>query len=541
MCRLIVSILIATAMSLSASDKGKNKKPNILIIMVDDLGFSDPGCFGGEIETPNIDALANNGLRFTQFYNASRCCPTRASMLTGCYQHKVGLGSNGASLSKNAVTIAEALKTSGYQTGMTGKWHLSRTKPRKHEEQLKWLSHQKEFGQFAPLETYPSNRGFDEFYGVIWGVVNFFDPFSLVHNEKQIKEVPKDFYITDFINDKAVDLIDSYSKNEAPFFLYVAHTAPHWPLHALPKDIAKYKDKYHIGWDKVRQNRYNRLIETGMFDKSNTPYVPNSTGKSWESLPPEEKAYEAEIMAVHAAMVDSVDQGIGRIINKLKETGDFDNTLILFLSDNGASPERGYKPGFDRNGHKRDGTAVNYKAKTGLGSEDTYPYLGRSWSSAVNSPFRYWKKESYEGGSHTPMIAHWPKGLKTKKGTFTHQLAHVIDVMPTCLELADAEYPKEYKGNKIVPMDGKSLLPIFNGRERIAHNAIFHEHSGGRSVRMGDWKISARRNKPWELFNIAKDRTESTDLAEQYPEKLKAMSEAWDKWADSLGIEIKKK
>jgi arylsulfatase len=532
---------IAAAITIAGSMHAAESRPNIMVIMVDDLGFSDPGCFGGEIETPNIDALAKDGLRFTQFYNAARCCPTRASMLTGCYQHKVGLARNGNNLSHNAVTIAEALKTVGYQTGMMGKWHLSRTKARKHEEQLKWLSHQQDFGPFSPLETYPSNRGFDEFYGVVWGVVNFFDPFSLVHNEKQIKEVPKDFYITDFINDKAVDLIDSYSKKEAPFFLYVAHTAPHWPLHALPKDIAKYKDKYHIGWDKVRQDRYNRLIETGMFEKSNTPYVPNTTGKRWESLSAEEKAYEAEIMAVHAAMVDCVDQGIGRIINKLKETGEFENTLILFFSDNGASPERGYTPGFDRNGHKRDGTPVDYKAKTNLGSEDTYPFLGRSWSSAVNSPFRYWKKESYEGGCHTPMVAHWPKGLKTKKGSFTHQIAHVIDVMPTCLELAKAEYPKEYKGNKIVPMDGKSLMPIFNDKERESHQVLFFEHSGGRAVRMGDWKISALPGKGFELFNIGKDRTESTNLADQYPEKLKAMTKAWEEWALSVGMKKRKK
>jgi arylsulfatase len=228
----LVSLIAATIITAGAIHAAESR-PNIMVIMVDDLGFSDPGCFGGEIETPNIDALAKDGLRFTQFYNAARCCPTRASMLTGCYQHKVGLARNGNNLSHNAVTIAEALKTVGYQTGMMGKWHLSRTKARKHEEQLKWLSHQQDFGPFSPLETYPSNRGFDEFYGVVWGVVNFFDPFSLVHNEKQIKEVPKDFYITDFINDKAVDLIDSYSKKEAPFFLYVAHTAPHWPLHAI--------------------------------------------------------------------------------------------------------------------------------------------------------------------------------------------------------------------------------------------------------------------------------------------------------------------
>ncbi len=517
----------------------KSARPNIMVIMADDLGYSDIGCYGGEIATPNLDSLARGGLRFSQFYNSARCCPTRASMLTGCYQHKVGLTRNGNNLSKNAVTIAEVLKGSGYQTGMTGKWHLSRTQGRKRDEQLKWLSHRENFGAFAPLDTYPCNRGFDEHYGVIWGVVNYFDPFTLVHNEKQIMEVPKDFYITDFISDKTVDLIGDYSKKDAPFFMYVAHTAPHWPLHAKPADIAKYKDRYQGGWDKLREDRYKRLLESGLFDKSNTPLPPNSSKRPWKKLSDADKAYEAEIMSVHAAMVDCVDQGIGRIIKKLKETGQFDNTLILFLADNGASPERGYPPGFDRNGHKRDGTQVNYKARTGLGSEDTYPYLGRPWSNAVNSPFRYWKAESYEGGCHTPMIAHWPKGLKTKGGAITHQVGHVMDVMPTCLELADAKYPAEYKGKKIVPMDGKSLLPILQGKQRAGHESIFFEHVGGRAVRTGDWKISALRGKPFELFNLAKDRTESTDLAKEHPEKLQAMTKAWKQWARSVGLRVK--
>ncbi|MBT3200479.1 MAG: arylsulfatase [Phycisphaerales bacterium] len=518
----------------------KPARPNIMVIMADDLGYSDIGCYGGEIETPNLDALAKNGLRFSQFYNSARCCPTRASMLTGCYQHKVGLAHNGNNLSKNAVTIAEVLKTAGYQTGMTGKWHLSRTKPRKRDEQLQWLSHRRNFGPFAPLDTYPCNRGFDEHYGVIWGVVNYFDPFTLVHNEEQITEVPKDFYITDFITDKTVGLLDDYSKKDAPFFMYVAHTAPHWPLHAKPADIAKYKNRYKGGWDKLREDRYKRLLKSGLFDKTNTTLPPNSSGKAWDKLTDADKAYEAEIMSVHAAMVDCVDQGIGRIIKKLKETGQFDNTLILFFADNGASPERGYPPGFDRNGHKRDGTPVNYKARTGLGSEDTYPYLGRPWSNAVNSPFRYWKAESYEGGCHTPMIAHWPKGLKTRGGQITHQVGHVMDVMPTCLELARAEYPTVYKGKKIVPMDGKSLLPILQGKQRTAHEGIFFEHAGGRAARMGDWKISARRGgKPFELFNLAKDRTESTDLAKEHPQRLQAMTKAWNQWAKSVGLRVK--
>ena len=526
--RRYACIPLTLVLFLIAGSAFTDDRPNIMVIMVDDLGFSDPGCFGGEIQTPHIDGLAKKGLRFTSFYNAARCCPSRASLLTGCYQHKVGLSRNGASLAKNAVTVAEALKKAGYQTGMTGKWHLSRTLPRKNkQEQMDWLSHQADFGKFAPLDTYPCNRGFDEHYGVIWGVVNYFDPFSLVHNEKSIKKVPSDFYVTDFITDKTVDLLDRFSKKDAPFFMYVAYTAPHWPLHAKPDDIAKYKDTYQGGWDRLRRDRYKRLIEMGLFDKKNTPLPPNTTRKQWNTLDDEQKRYEAEIMSVHAAMVDCVDQGIGRIVEKLKETETYENTLILFLADNGASPERGYPPGFDRNGHKRDGTPVNYKARTNLGSEDTYPYLGAPWANAANSPFRYWKMESYEGGCHTPMIAHWPKGLRVKNGAITDQVAHVIDIMPTCLELAGAKYPKTYNGSKTPAMDGITLLPLLKGEKRKGHEKLFFEHEGGAALRMGDWKISARKGKPWQLFKMSDDRTETNDLAKQYPKKLKKMVQAW--------------
>ena len=256
----IVMIFFINCSSLE-KEQLKNR-PNIVIIMADDLGYSDLGCYGGEIETPNLDDLAKGGVRFTQFYNAARCCPTRASLLTGKYPHQVGLDKNGQSLSKNAATIAEVLNQNGYRTGMTGKWHLSETKALSNpKEQLLWLSHRKDSSVFAPLETYPSNRGFEEHWGVIWGVVNYFDPFSLVHNEKQIKNVPDDFYMTDFITDKSIDLIDEFSNYEDPFFLYVAHAAPHWPLHALPEDIEKYKGLYNEGWDKLRQNRYRGLIK----------------------------------------------------------------------------------------------------------------------------------------------------------------------------------------------------------------------------------------------------------------------------------------
>ena len=320
----------------------KRSRPNIVVIMADDMGFSDAGCYGGEIQTPNLNRLAAGGLRFTQFYNCARCCPTRASLMTGQYAHKVGLTRNGRSLTRNGMTMAEALGQAGYNTAMAGKWHLSRTPvlddPKLHQ---KWLDHQHDPGRpFGPVETYPIKRGFDRHYGVIWGVIDHFDPFSLVEGTRAVATVPEDYYFTDAIADKAVDYVRQMSQSEKPFFLYFAHCAPHWPLHARPEDIAKYKDTYAGGWDKLRADRFQRQLKMGLFEKANTPLPPVQDGRmKWGQLSESEKAYQAGKMAVHAAMVDRVDQSIGRLIKTLEETGQMDNTLILFLADNGASPE----------------------------------------------------------------------------------------------------------------------------------------------------------------------------------------------------------
>jgi arylsulfatase A-like enzyme len=313
------------------------------------------------------------------------------------------------------------------------------------------LAHKTDHGPFAPLESYPSNRGFEEHYGVIWGVVNYFDPFSLVHNEEPIKEIPSDFYMTDFITQKSLDLIDQFSKDDKPFFLYVAHTAPHWPLHARPEDIAKYKDKYKEGWDVLRSKRYQRMIDLKLIDPATCKLPPNSSGKAWDDCKDKEK--EAANMAVHAAMVDRIDQGVGRIIQKLKDKGLYDNTVIFFLSDNGASPERGYPPGFDRPGFTRDSVMIEYNSNH-PGSQTTWNYIGNAWASAVNSPFRFWKIESYEGGICTPFIVHWPDGLKKQENSINRGVGHVIDILPTCLKLADAKYPSEINGLKTDQLDG---------------------------------------------------------------------------------------
>jgi arylsulfatase len=536
-----LSLLLAAPFGLMATGYAapKPERPNIVLIMLDDLGYSDLGCYGGEIKTPNIDKLAQNGVRFTQMYNCARCCPTRASLLTGQYPHQAGINGMGVNLNMNSATIAEIMKANGYHTGMTGKWHLSTTKALPDaKEHLRWLANQSDHGPFSPLENYPCNRGFEEHWGNIWGVVNFFDPFSLVHNEEPIKEVPKDFYMTDFITQKSLDLIDSYSKDTKPFFLYVAHTAPHWPLHARPEDIAKYKDTYKDGWETLRRTRYKRMVQMGLIDSTVYKLPENSSGRKWADC--EQKEYEAACMAVHAAMVDRADQGIGQIIQKLKETGEYENTLIFVLSDNGASYERGYPPGFDRPGFTRDSKPIVYNAQN-PGDANTWNYIGTAWANAANTPFRFWKKESYEGGTATPFIVHWPKGLKTQANSFNKGVAHVIDILPTCLELAGANYPAEINGGKTTAPSGKSLLPMLAGKMKTTHDTLYWEHEGGKAIRMGDWKMSALPGKSWELFNLAEDHTEMNDLSGKYPEKVEKMNKVWESWAGKMGVKIRTK
>jgi len=524
-------LLIAIPFSfiLSSFTTHTKESPNIVIIMADDMGYSDLGCYGSEIKTPNLDRLAATGVRFTQFYNCARCCPTRASLLTGQYPQRVGIRGMGVNLNMNAATIAELLKSSGYHTGMTGKWHLSLTKPLDNKtEHLRWLAHQTEHGSFSPLENYPCNRGFEEHYGIIWGVVNYFDPFSLVHNEKPIAKVPEDFYMTDYITQKSLDLLDQFSKEDKPFFLYVAHTAPHWPLHARAEDIAKYKDVYKAGWEVLRSKRYYRMIDLKLIDPVNYKLPPNSSGKAWAECA--NKEMESENMAVHAAMVDRLDQGVGMIINKLKEKKLYDNTIIFFLSDNGASYERGYPPGFDRPGFTRDSTMIVYNAEH-PGTQTTWNYLGDAWASAVNTPYRFWKKESYEGGTKTPFIVNWPSHIRKQKNTVNKGVGHVIDILPTCLELAGVKYPSTINGLKTQNPDGKSLLPLIFGKANSIHDTLFWEHEGGRAARFGDWKIASLKGKNWELFNLAEDGTESNDLAGKYPDKVKLMDEMWQAWS----------
>ena len=527
------------------------EKPNIVVIMADDLGFSDLGCYGGEVDTPVLNGLAKNGLRFNAFYNTSRCCPSRAALLTGQYPHQAGIGQMTMDrnlpgyrgrLDEQTVTLAEVLKTAGYQTGMVGKWHVSPTEDLGGNEQLEWLNHQTEKETFSDLTTYPTARGFDKYYGNIWGVVDYFDPFALVNGTEPVKEVPEDFYYTDAIGDSAVAYVDHFVKEEKPFFLYVAHCAPHWPLMAPEEEIKKYEHVYDEGWQKIREERYKKLIEKGIF-KGDTTKLSEFMFPDLKWAENENENWDSRAMAVHAAMIDRMDQNIGKLIDKLEATGQLDNTVIMFMSDNGASSERPsqYGIGFDRPSETRDGREIHYPVKKSeehlAGPETVMSGIGPVWANVANTPFRYWKARVYEGGITSPFIVHWPAGIK-ENGAVKTQAAHIIDIMPTLLELSGATYPEEFNGNTIDPYMGESMVSAFTNTEEAPINeTLFWEHFGAAALRQGDWKlVKLDGNADWELYNLKEDRTEMNNLAAKYPERLKAMQEEWNAMAKTTDV-----
>ena len=527
------------------------QKPNIVVIMADDLGFSDLGCYGGEVDTPALNGLAENGLRFNAFYNTSRCCPSRAALLTGQYPHQAGIGQMTMDrnlpgyrgrLDEQTVTLAEVLKTAGYQTGMVGKWHVSPTENLGGNEQLEWLNHQTEKETFSDLDTYPTARGFDKYYGNIWGVVDYFDPFALVNGTEPVKEVPEDFYYTDAVGDSAVAYVDHFVREEKPFFLYVAHCAPHWPLMAPEEEIKKYEQVYDEGWQKIREERYKKLIEKGIF-KGDTTKLSEFMFPDLKWAENENENWDSRAMAVHAAMIDRMDQNIGKLIDKLEATGQLDNTVIMFMSDNGASSERPsqYGIGFDRPSETRDGREIHYPVKKSEehlpGPETVMSGIGPVWANVANTPFRYWKARVYEGGITSPFIVHWPAGIK-EQGIVKSQAAHIIDIMPTLLELSGATYPEEFNGNTIDPYMGESMVSAFTNTEEAPINeTLFWEHFGAAALRQGDWKlVKLDGNADWELYNLKEDRTEMNNLAAKYPERLKAMQEEWNTMAKATDV-----
>ena len=499
------------------------EKPNVVIILVDDMGYSDIGCYGGEVLTPNIDKLASTGTRFTQFYNTSRSCPARASLMTGLFQHQAGIGQmsedpgsqkkNGDKdkndwgtdgykgfLNRRCVTIAEVLKESGYHTYMAGKWHLGM------------------HGQ----EKWPLQRGFERFYGILAGACSYLRPdggrgLTMDNTKLPAPEAP--YYTTDAFADHAVQFVNE-QKDDNPFFLYLAFNAPHWPLQAKEADIQKFTKLYRSkGWDKIRQARYKRMAKMGIIDK-NVGFA-EWENRSWDELTEKEKDESAYRMAVYAAQVHCVDYNVGKVIECLKKNNKLDNTLIFFLSDNGACAE----PYEELGGGKQED--INNPSHSGM------PSYGRAWAQTSNTPFRKYKCRSYEGGISTPLIVSWQKGLGNGKGELCRVPGYLPDIMPTVLEATGASYPQTYHGgNPIYPLAGTSLFPAIEKKTDSLHEYMYWEHQGNRAIRYGEWKaVRDQTGTVWELFNIEKDGTEKHNLAEQNPELLHKLIKEWDQWA----------
>ncbi len=534
--RRLVSLpaLLAAFLGFALADD----RPNIIVIMSDDMGYSDIGCYGGEIETPILDSLAANGLRYTRFYNTARCCPTRASLLTGLYAHQAGIGemtNDGGQpgyqgdLSRNAVTLAELLKTAGYRTYMAGKWHVTK--------QLK---------PDGDKSNWPLQRGFDRFYGTIIGAGSFFDPWTLTRGNEAITPdndpdyQPERYYYTDAISDNAVRFVSEHEGDD-PFFMYVSYTAAHWPMHALEEDIAKYKGRYDAGYEAIRKARYEKMKKLGVIE--DWPLSPAPA--KWKDVPDDQVEWELRCMEVYAAMVDNMDRGIGRIVQALKKSGRFDNTLILYLQDNGGCSEAfGRKPrkhpaeprepmGRDELQTKMDPTHTRAgepcMSGPGVmpGPATTYIAYGRNWANVSNTPFREYKSHNHEGGISTPLIAHWPKGIAARN-ELRHRPGHLIDIMATCVDLSGAGYPDEYRGHRIQPMEGLSLVPGF-AEDEDPDRVLLFEHFGRAAIRKGAWKlVRAGAGKPWELYDIDKDRSELNDLSASHPDKAEELARLWE-------------
>lgn len=552
---LLFSTLFFLACAGPVSKDTAATKPNIILIMSDDMGYSDIGCYGGEIKTPNLDALAAGGLRFTQFYNTARCCPTRASLLTGLYPQQAGVGhmvsdrgtpSYQGDLSFNALTIAEALKIAGYSTYMSGKWHVTpyiSENPDKH--------------------NWPRQRGFDKFFGIISGAGSFYDPGSLAEDNDYVAPREGFYCTTDFTN-HAIDYINDHNGTN-PFFLYLPYTAAHWPMHAPAQAVAKNKGKYDQGWDIVRQQRYDRMIKMGLADPGWQLTPRDSFVQAWDDSIPD-RDWELANMEVYATMVELMDEGIGQIVDLLKTKGILDNTLIFFLQDNGACAEElDWVANINAEGDSspmqpgeiqtrmipkvtRDGKPVKVMKAGWPGPADGYTAYGLNWANASNTPFREYKHWVHEGGISSPLIVHWPAKIK-EGGALRNEPTHLIDIMATCVDVSGVKYPAEYNKREIIPLEGNSLVPAF-ADQPLGRQAIYWEHEGNRAVRMGKWKLVSKASKKrsfiwdqvaeleldhWELFDMEKDRTEMHNVAEGNPEIVDQMATMWMEWAKRVG------
>jgi len=506
MTPLAVLALLALGASAAAGPR-----PNIVVILVDDMGFSDLGCYGGEIPTPNLDALARNGLRFTQFYNTARCCPTRAALLTGLYSHQTGVGwmtddqkqpGYEGRLNDRCVTMAEVLRPAGYLTAMTGKWHV---------------------GQNHGVT--PKSRGFDRSLNAAAGGFYFADaPRAelFLDGEKLAKDdprLPKEWYSTDLWTTFSLKFVDEALAAKKPFYLHLCHNAPHFPLQAPKAEIGKFLGQYRIGWEEVRARRYARQLAMGLIDKlwTNSPMPPAI--KAWKDVPAEEQQRFDQLMATYAAVTSRMDKAVGDLVDGLRQRGVLDDTLILFMSDNGGNAEGGARG----------------RTEGDPGMSSSQWFCGESWAYAQNTPFRLYKHFNHEGGISTPLIVHWPAGIAAKD-EFRRQPGHVIDVMATVVDVAGAVYPQEFNGKAIRPMEGRSLVPAFADRP-VAREAIYWEHEGNAAVRQGDLKLVRKgRDGPWELYDLKVDRTELRDLARSQPEKAGELASLWEAWAERAQV-----
>jgi len=482
-------------------------KPNLIVILVDDMGFSDIGCYGSEIPTPNLDALAKGGLRFTQFYNTGRCCPTRASLLTGLYPHEAGIGhmtqDDGlpgyqGRLNDQCVTMAEVLRGAGYFTAMTGKWHVGQN-----------------------LGVVPWERGFERSLNAPAGGFYYgdTDKAKLFLNGKPIANddpiLPQNWYSTDLWTQFGLKFIDEALTAKKPVFLYLAHNAPHFPLQAPAEDIAKFRGKYKMGWDKLREERYARQKAMGLIDPTWAMSPRPEEVEEWDRVSAEEQNRFDQIMAIYAACVWHMDQAVGDLVAGLKERGVLDNTLILFMSDNGGNAESGPRGRLEGENPGAAGSTV---------------FCGQSWATLENTPFRRYKHFNHEGGIATPLIVHWPAGI-TAKNEFRSEPGHLVDIMATVVDVGGAQYPKEFKGHAIRPMEGRSLVPAF-ANQPVEREALFWEHEGNAAVRVGNWKLVRKGSKgAWELYDLKTDRTELHDLAAAQPERARELISKWEAWA----------
>ena len=514
----------------------KINKPNVIFILADDLGYSDIGCFGSEINTPNLDSLGNNGLLMTQMYNSARCCPSRASLLSGLTPHQAGVGhmvenlgthNYQGYLSDNCVTIAECLKETGYQTFMSGKWHVGG-----HEDIQnisKWRPGEKGFPT-------PKQRGFDKFFGTLTGAGNFYNPPTLMLEDKFIQVESTDFHYTDEISKNAVKMISE--KNSNPFFMYVAFTAPHWPLHAWEEDIVKYEGKYKKGWSQTRMDRYEEMRGKVLDPKwkltEEDPATPN-----WNDI--QNKEWEDLRMATYSAQIEQMDRGIGKIIEKLKQIGELENTLIMFAADNGGCAEflaeDSNQPNPNQfNNPGPDGKKVNFGNIPNLrpGPSDTFMSYDLPWANLSNTPFRLFKRWVHEGGISTPFIVHWPKKIQSHGVIDTP--VQFADISPTILDICDSKYPKTYNQEDITPLEGESFFRLFQGKEFKKDKPLCWEHEGNRAVRIGDWKLVSEYPGPWELYNISDDRSETNNLINKEKEIASSLEKKYKDWSLRCGI-----